>query len=397
MQETEQHTRGSVGRLNWYGSLVVVALLVAVPVFIRLTAPDATSDIMRHAELSESMVRYGGWVSYSLWYLLVQAATLGSNDPVALRVASVVLLSVLVAVRAVVVFVFARRAVGDPALSWMIAAASILVMPLLNPADPGDIFLGQIAPNVWHNSTNILAAPLALVLFAAAVAFLRTPSYASAFLLSGFALAAVLAKPNFALALLPVLAVGGAVVLWRQRVEWRKALAMAAMVLGPVLLLLALQYILVFSESGVRQKSLELRPLAVWLAHSDSIPLSLALSLAGPLAVLVAIGQARRRSVPVVLAWATVAVSVAQLSLLAEVNADGSVSTHANWFWGGYLAVMVLFVVSLIELTRAVREWRQARPRWQPAAIVVAWALMTLHLVSGLVYVVQILAGNPPF
>lgn len=402
MIEQAARRRGRPRSIHWYGSLVAVALLVSVPIFIRLTSPGATSDILRHAELSESMVRNGAWVSYSIWYLLVQVMTFGTNDPVALHVASVALLSALVAVHAVLVFFFSRRALGAPALAWMIAAASTLVMPILNPAEPDDIFMGQISPNVWHNSTNILAAPVALVLFAAAVAFLRRPGYSSAFLLAMLALASVLTKPNYALALLPVLTVVGALVLWRQRVQWRRALAMAGIVLGPVLLLLALQYFLVFSESGVRRTSNAVRPFEVWAAHSVNIPLSLVLSLVGPLAVLVAIDAARRRSVAMVLAWTTVAVSIAQFALLAEVHADNSVSTHANWSWGAHLAMMVLFVVSLVEFVRTLREpapghpWRQ-RATWRRVAVVIAGAVMALHVVSGIAYLVQILAGNPPF
>lgn len=392
-RQTQQARRWRVA--GWYGSLAAASLLLAVPVLVRLTADGARSDIMLHAQLTDTMVRDGGWISYSVWYLIVHLATLGNDDPGALRVASVTVLAVLVAGAAAVVFAVAHKALRRPGLAWVIALSSIVVMPLLNPARPDEIYLGQLAPTVWHNSTNILAAPFALALFFCAVAFLREPGIRSAVALGGLSVVSVLAKPNFAVAFLPVLGVAAVVVLWKTRMRLGRSAVMIAAVFVPVTLLLAYQYLMVFAAGGVRETSPALRPFAEWSLHTDSIPLSLMLSLAGPLAALLAIGGERRRSLAVVLSWSTVVVAVAQLALLAEVESDGAISGHGNWFWGAHLAVLMLFVVSFVELARASLSWPQRKAR--RGAIVVAAALLALHVMSGVIYAVGIIAGNQPF
>ncbi len=380
--------------LAWYGSLVAVAMVIAVPVLVRLTEDETTPDIMLHAALSADMVRDGGWISYSVWYLLLQAVTLGSTELEVLRIASVVLLAVFIAVRAVVVFVIAKAVLQRPDAAWLVAIASILVMPLINPAQPHNIYLGQLTANVWHNSTNILAAPFVIALFAAAVVFLRRASHGSATVVSALAVASVLAKPNFALAFLPALGVAALVCLAQQGVAPARRAGMLAVILAPVTVLLAIQYVLVFAMEDVRSTTLEVQPFAIWSLHSGNIPLSLLLSLAGPAVALLAMDRAQRRSLPVVLAWAVVAVAIIQLSLFAEVEATGELASSANWFWGGYLAVLVLFVVSLIEVARAAL----ARPQTRRVAVVVAVVVMGLHVISGVVYAGGIaLAGNSPF
>ena len=77
-------------------------------------------------------------------------------------------------------------------------------MPLINPARPRTVYLGQIGPNVVHNATHSFSVPFSLVAFVTTVALVRSLSLRAA---GAFAVAVALstmAKPNYALPLVPV-------------------------------------------------------------------------------------------------------------------------------------------------------------------------------------------------
>lgn len=375
-------------------ALVLLVLAVAIPTFIRLSNPvDVVSDIPIHAGLAREMVRDGWGISYSLWYLLMVVSTGGATNVTALQVASVVFLTLATLARTIVAYVVIMRKTARPFLAVAGALLILLAMPIVNPCEPRDVYLGQISANVWHNSTNILVAPFALVAFALAVSFLRDPNRRTAAVFGGAVLIVVLMKPNFALALLPVVGVVLLLLLWRARTGFATGVRVIAWAFAPVVLLLSLQYLLVIRSDSVRQTHLAVRPFSVWAEYSDDIPLSLLLSLLGPILVLIALRLRGPISRELGLAWAVFLVALAELSLLAEVKPDGAIDLQGNLFWGAYTGLLIVFLVSVVALARAFPHW--PKRRMHRIALVAAIAALAIHAASGLFYV--IVAGTPGF
>lgn len=374
--------------------VVAVALAIAIPVFLRLSDPvHVISDIPLHARLAPRMVAQGGWISYSLWYPLLFVAAGGSSNPFALQAAAVVFLTLATVARTVVAYVIAARATGRRWVGIAGALVVLLAMPLINPLNPTDIYLGQISPNVWHNSTNILVAPFALAAFAAAVSLLRSPTVRTASVFGVLGLLVVLMKPNYMLALLPML---GVMLLWSLhvgRIAWPRRVGLIALSFLPATLMLVVQYGLVFRAS-VRDTSMTIAPLAVWKQFSDNIPLSILLSVAGPLVALLVLPRIARKSHDLVLAWGALAIAVLQMSVLAEAAPGGAIDLDGNFFWGSYTAMLVVFLVSVIALARAFPAWPSGAGR--RVAVVVAVVLIGLHVASGLVYVLFAGVGTFP-
>lgn len=375
-------------------SYVVVALAsagIAIPTIFRVSSPEVRTDITLHWEMAPRIVESGHALSYSLWYPIVYLFSGGFYSVDSARIASVAALSVLLVAKALIVLWIARRAV-PAGYAVAIAVVSVLVMCLVNPATPTDVVLGQISPNIWHNSTNILVAPFAFAAFALGIGFLSAPTGRRAALLSVVLVVMVLAKPSFALALLPVLGIATLIAFGREGLTWRTRIGLIAAVFVPVTLVLIYQYVSVWVDGVVRSDfSLTVDPLAGWMSHSDNPLLSLLLSFAGPVAAVFAMSPEARRSVPVVIAWATTALAVAQFALFAEVSSAGEVSSSMNWSWGAHTASSILFVVSLIELVRTARDKDATRAR--KVALVIALVVMAAHVASGIFYVTGI--GTP--
>lgn len=377
------------------GAVVILAIAIALPAYIRLSDPvHIVSDIPLHAALARDTVLNRGWISYSLWYPLLFITTGGASDPAAMQVSAVVFLTLATVARAVVAYVLVARETARPVVAALGAVVILLAMPIVNPLDPTDIYLGQLTANVWHNSTTILVAPFALAAFGAGVSLLRSPRVGRAIVFSVTIVLVVLMKPSYALAFLPVFGIVLLVQLWRTRTKLRWAFAIVGVGFIPVVVLLAVQYGLVFHSyqpDTVRKTYISPAPFAVWRAYSDNIPISILVSLLGPVVVFAILPRLQRIAIDVVLAWSTFLVALLQLIVLAERESDRSIDLDGNFFWGAYTALLVVFLVSVVALARAFPSWPQQRGR--QVALVIAIVVLAAHVATGLVY--ALFAGTP--
>ena len=366
-------------------ALVILAASVAMPVLLRLS--QGHSDISAQSAMAARMVQGGGWISYTLWYPLIYLTSSGSADPALLRSIAVSLLVAAVAAKTLAVYYLSWACTRRRAAAAAVALLMLVAMPLLSPGLAQGIYLGNVTPNVWHNSTQMFALPFALAAFVAAVALLRAPTRSRALLCGLLILISTMAKPNYTLALLPVL---GLALLWTMRravTRPSRQLAVICLAFVPAVLLLGSQYLLVFGRNGVRETHLVVAPFAVWGTYSVSIPVSVGLSIAGPLAVLLVLPGRWRNSEAMVLAWLVLGVSVLQLTLLAERLAGGAIAMDGNFFWGSYSAIFMVFVVSAISLARAFLDGPTSRVR--RVAMAAAAVVLSLHGASGIYYVVR--------
>jgi hypothetical protein len=269
----------------------------------------------------------------------------------------------------------------------------LVAMPLLNPWRSEDIYLGQVSPNVWHNSTQIFALPFSLAAFVTAVGLLRVPSKSRALLFGILIFSSTLAKPNYTLALLPVLGVTLLLVMHSTSIRPMRQIAIICLTFLPVTVLLVDQYMLVFGSGGVRKTSLVFAPLAVWGTFSASVPISIGLSIAGPLAAFLALPRKLWGDKALLLAWLVLAVSALQFALLAERFRDGTLSMDGNFAWGSYSAMFMVFVVSAISLARAYCDPSASRGR--RAALFAAMFILALHGGTGFYYLSRIVSGFP--
>ncbi|WP_187976155.1 hypothetical protein [Mycetocola sp. JXN-3] len=374
--------------LRSYLIITVVLSLLSAPVFYRLSQPGVRSDLLAHAHLARGMVENGGWFSYSLWYPLFHFLSFGSDRPGVVVATIVILLTAFTVLKGWVVFWIAQRHLASTQLSVLVALVVGVVMPMIDPSHPANLYLGQVSANVWHNSTNVMVAPFAIAAFYAGIVFLQRLTIRSALIFSGLVMLSTLCKPNFSLALLPVIGIATIVIVIRRREAVAHAIKLILIAFAPVAALLILQFTIVFLSGTVRDTTLGISPFVVWSHFSANISYSLALSLAGPILMLLAMSPLARRSLEIQISWFALLVAIAQYALLVEVFPNGDVSFEGNWTWGSYTTITVVFVFSLIHTLRQLSV-----PRldvWPRVALFLAGLAVAAHTFSGIYYLLNV-------
>jgi hypothetical protein len=271
-----------------------------------------------------------------------------------------------------------RRAL---ALAIMVTLISMLVsaVNLFSWAE-GKLYWGYLMPNIYLNPTYTILKPLALLLFIyIAGAFSTAPHFRSPIVVLIALVLTILsgmAKPNYAMAFLPVL---GLTALYRghrrQRVNW--ALLIIGILL-PATITLAVQTF-ALSSSSVSGGQIAFQPFYLFTLRGITglLPKFL-LSILFPLAVYSLYFKRANRDIGLNLAWLIFAVGAFYSYTLIETERVGD----GNFVWSGQITLAVLFIVSTTFFLRQIYT-AETGFRLNRAALVCAAAL-TLHLIGGL-------------
>ena len=332
----------------------------------------------------------GQWFSYSIYYPAIYILTLGGNGDLA-QISSFALLTILTAIKAGTALYFAMKWVSVDRLAQIIAIVYVFAMPIVNPFQPDDVYLGQFSANVWHNSTTIMASIFVLPAFWFGLRVLERGDRRSSLLFMVFFLGLVASKPSFALALGPALAL---VAVWnviknRDDEGVKSLLALCASAV-PAVLLLIVEYVVVFqSDTVFPQTNVSFAPFEVWSLFSTNIPLSALLSLAGPFAVIWAMGiggflKDRFLSIATLI----LLIAIVQFIFVAAASPTGEVLYDGNWTWAVIPAMGLVFFrgTALVVSNLSCSELAPA----EKIPWLIAGGLIFLHVMAGFYYVFSV-------
>lgn len=380
-----------VGLPIWLGAVIGVITVAALYRQVFGPHTEYITDVYEHLLVVRDMGPSGPWHLYSLFFPLVYALSLGSKSYTVIAIVAIVVITISVIAKGLITYFVVLEAAANRKLAMLLALALLVVAPLPNWWKPEYIYLDKIAPNIWFNSTAMLAMPFALLLFYAAVRWLKERSMRSFAWVVLFSTLSVLTKPNFVLAFLPLLGVAGVILLIHASIaqRWkplREVVLIGALLVAVCAMLYAQSAAPVSAgPTGNPNGTLEdvrviVAPFEVWRLYSPNIPISLLLSIAFPLGVAVLYFKEVKTATSVLLAWAVFVVAIAQYVLLAEA---GRRFTDANWIWGSNIAAYLLFVVSTVTLL--------SRPRTRRFYFLIA--ILALHVCSGVFYYARIALG----
>jgi len=312
----------------------------------------AVSDLPAHVEFIIRFSREHNFPVYTLWYRLVYLASGFSQAYNTIAIASIVLLSGLVVFKYLITYYILKDNNHNLKIAALFAFFLILVMPLVSYYSceakvAGSIcitsfhvYLGNIAPNQWHNSTLILAMPFNLLLFYFSVKNIYSNKLSTYSIIAALSVISILCKPNYAMAFLPVLCVA---ILILNRQKRLLALTKCSIVAIPSIAILFYQWYYTFINSNLFTPGAKtvIAPFFVWSRYSPHIPLSLLLSIAFPLMVLLLFYK--KLDLYLKLGWLTFLIALSFAILFAEQPNWGA----GNFFWGAIAANYVLFLFSL--------------------------------------------------
>lgn len=281
------------------------------------------------------------------------------------------------------------RTFGGAMLAVVLAIGLMVVTPVTMPTwAMRNLYYGYIGINTYHNPSILALKPFALLVSVFAVIALMQPtrfrSIGTVALCAVLTALSVLAKPNFALCLLPALAIlAGFKLLRREAVNWPLVIVGIAL---PALALLAYQYMFTYGGDSVQDSDIIFAPLTA-LSLKDRLvllPPKFFLSILFPFSVYTLFFKTARRSVLLNLAWLMFLFGAFQMYFLAET---GERLHDGNFFWSGHITLFLLFVASVVFVIQQRPISITTRGTWEMSPrFVTCVGVFAVHLVSGFLY-----------
>ncbi len=319
----------------------------------------------------------------------------GNIDKYSYEFSAIVLLSLAYTITALIIFKRAKKELENKDIrnSFLIATAitaTILVVgPVFVFTAPESIYLGYIAPNIYHNPTFILLRPLALLLFfTIADHFLTRANWKVLIFAAVLVFLATTAKPNFTLTILPAIYVVYIIFYVRKTKEINWWLLIFAVSLTGVIVLGA-QYFMTYSENSTN--SIVFSPFTTFLEYSPNhtvLIIKIFMSIIFPLSVTILYWKNVSRNLPFQLGWTNFIVGI----MIALFFMEDQRSYHGNFVWGPMIGIFILFVVAVIfYIPNLMQKHNLDKSCWLdylPLFILVG------HVICGIRYIVIASMGN---
>lgn len=242
-------------------------------------------------------------------------------------------------------------------------------------------YLGQIPPNVWHNSTVIFLMPFSLLLYWESYKLLTKFETKRFLFVVGLILLNILIKPSFFFCFIPVFPI---IALFKFGFKKEFFLSMLPIIVG--IILLVLQFVLIYwlgSYGKPGESSIAFEPLTAWRIYTDNIFVSFLLSTLFPVLYLIFYSKRVINQPFLYYAYSLFAVAVVIMSLFVE---KGPRESDGNFFWQAIVCNYILFFAVTIDLAKNLLQERKLNFK----DIILA-GVLALHLFSGWIYLVKTL------
>lgn len=389
MKEKEQ------GREDWiyeiFSSIIVFMMTYMIITFYR---EHPGTDFWYHTALAENfhMSQLGEQIKNGNTYFMWSALTglLHRRGKVDLYSASAVITALAnVAALHFVLDYIKRKVPQIDNASWLYFGVGVMfVGPLYFPWINSFYYLGTWSPNQWHNPTNNMVRPFAILSIILILDILESgdkPDWKKHVALSIMLFLSVLAKPSFIQGIAPALALYVIVeTISMRRLALQKYLLLAATFL-PAVCYMFVQIRVNLYEDQTRE-GIGVEFLRVQHRYVDNAGAALLAGIAFPLFVTVmaiAVKKGLAKNARVLLMVCYLVSTWCEMSFLYE---KGGHEGDANFAWGYMLGLFVAFVLASIEFL----EMQYLDFKYENAVKKTGLILFSVHLLFGIwvVYVV---------
>lgn len=270
--------------------------------------------------------------------------------------------------------------------AYFFTSCLMLVSCIYLPFYNYNLYLGQGSPNVWHNPTLLLVKIFAFIITPLAAEFCLQKNPKILIIIAGLLLISLIYKPNFGLIFIPA---WGAYLAIHQNKNWR-LLFYTLLAIFPSLLFLLFEKYEVTHLSAMLNESFVLAPFKVLHHYVPNLLVSFLLATAFPFAMLVFRFKQVIQNHYLQLCWLMLIFGYTELALFAET---GSQMYAGNFGWGYLIALDLLFVFSFIELLNWLNN-SELKNRLESTTLGFVCVLFSLHLTSGIYYLLQIFTTN---
>lgn len=391
MESTNQHNKDLIIKMVFSLILFMVTYRLVLTYF-----ETGISDFPYHSEVAEGFhfsnlkaeIESGN--TYFMWSALV--ALLHRRGNVTLYGACAVITALANVATLHIAMEYIRRKVpGADNVSWIYFGAGVLfVGPLFFPWINPDYYLGTWSPNTWHNPTNIMVRPFAVlsVILILDILDAETVKRKEHILLSIILALSMIAKPSFLQGIAPALALYVLIeIFFTRRVLWRKYLLLAASFV-PAICIMLFQFWLTFYSGNTLSEGVGFGYLKTLGRYTNNVWISLLACTAFPLFVIVIETIIQKKNI---LKKSRIVFMICYLisgwSEMVFLYEKGERERHGNFTWGYMLSVFAAFVLAVIEFL----DITDSDIKYKEAVRKTGIILFSCHLLLGIWYICRML------
>lgn len=377
--------------------LALIIIISFTPLIYWALSSNSFGDFMSQIRDAWSLLETGDTIKPrpNFLYLYSLVAMYQVLPYLGLDGATILVITLYFVATGIILWLFFRRFWPRPmtlvtAISAVLIVISLMIiMPIniLTPQSRMTLYFGYIPISPYHNPTLIVLKPFALILASLTLQIFGHISrqknfitYLTAIVVS---LLSILAKPNYAMALVPALIVYSAY----HRFVRKESLNWNLLIIGfivPMLVGLSWQYLFTFNRTDEFESSIIIAPFDFFTRYeplSWRLFVKFVLSILFPLVVYGLYWRQAFRDIGLNISWLAFGAGATFAYFFSESGIRGN---DGNFMWGAMITLFILFVFSwrflLYQLVpvagRAGRDWR----------FYTCLGIYGLHVVSGLLW-----------
>ncbi len=354
-----------------------------------------------HISAAYDIMNHGTLISHFLFHVALIIIHYLSIGLISIDNAAVVLVVIIIWCICLVVWNICARAISQP--GFLVGAILLVTfsapIALLYPLD-GHLYTGYFATNVFHNPTVLMVKPFALLHLLLLVHMFNTDTqdnYASELaILWSLSFLGVLAKPSYALAMIPAQAIIVALRIWKQQHWWRRDTVTLVVSASAFVFPLLVQFFMLYYAGS---RSLGIKSFGEIMANtcltSNLSPWTCTLTLYTPIIIKVLASTAILISISIVVPRILSYVDT-QLVVVAAIigmgfayilvegvgtATRGDVQDYGNFGWSIQIILFLCMVVALRHFAQMAQHQHQSV--WITR---IPYLVAVCHVVSGMIW-----------
>lgn len=375
--------RNKISSKNFIGIALSICFIASFFLFLTIIK-SLDTDIELHADI---LIKARNYPPNFLYYFAIDLFSFFSKQEKFLYLASAFALSLAVTLKLYFTYQIINDRLNIKNIHKAFLAFCMLIvfsLPNISYFLNHQYYLGQITPNVWHNSTTIFAFPFALLLFWKSFLYIESPERTKLINIFLLIVLNIIIKPSFFF----IFAIGFPL-FTLYKLGWSKYFWKVSIIVSIGILFIFFQYLLIY-KLGIgyerinnERDKIALMPFVVWKTYTGNywfMITAFLTSLAFPVfSALLSLKKLIRSDFwiySVILQF----IAIVLFILLAE---SGPRIVHGNFYWQCVFASYILFLTTLINLFQLSIKKNQKR---------FLLLIFSGHVLSGVVYFVKMIA-----
>lgn len=395
MESTNQQSKELIIKIFFS----VILFMVTYELSLTLLETGTLRDFIYHSQVAEGFhfsnlkteIENGN--TYFMWSALVALLYRHGNLPLEEACAMITALANVVTLYIVLDYI-KRKAPKIDNTFWIYFGAGVLFIgPLYFPWINTYYYLGTWSPNTWHNPTNIMVKPFAIlsVILILNILDAKETKLKDHIFLAVILTLSAIAKPSFIQGIAPALALYVMIELVSIRKLFLRKYLLLASAFVPSACIMLFQIYLIFYSGNTMSEGIGIEFLRTLNHYNINAWVAFLACTAFPLFVIITAIIIQKKNVlknsRIVLTICYLISGWVEMAFLYE---KGAREGNSNFAWGYMLAVFVAFVLSIIEFLCIYNS----NIKYIETVKKIGVILFSSHLLLGIWYINRILQHN---